>query len=297
MKMHAKMLIWILPLLGIMISAESFEERGIVKRKQEKNGGKNPRIGHKGTSEINTNRKYGLITDEKYPPQMIKEMKRKNNKRVFQNVDRYYWKPNRNGVLEIPYKFNKDFTIAEQQQIKNVIKKVNGYLSGCHNNAWVPAAARHYGKTVLEFGKRVGCWSYVGKVGEHYLESFPNAIQPLSIDDGCFLEGIIAHEMMHAMGFHHEHSRPDRDQFVQIRRENILGGCENNFDIATNTVPDYAISPYDYGSVMHYGLFDFTSNGKQVIIPKKTIPPGVQVGQRNGLSNGDIAELRRLFKC
>ena len=48
--------------------------------------------------------------------------------------------------------------------------------------------------------------------------------------------------MMHAMGFHHEQSRPDRDQFVEIRKENIIDRFESNFDIATNTVPDYAIS-------------------------------------------------------
>ena len=48
---------------------------------------------------------------------------------------------------------------------------------------------------------------------------------------------------------------------------------------------------------MHYGLFDFTTNGQQTIIPKKQIPAGVRVGQRNGLSKSDIEELRRLFQC
>ena len=37
------------------------------------------------------------------------------------------------------------------------------------------------------------------------------------------------HEILHALGFYHEQSRLDRDDFVQIRFENIRSGLENNF--------------------------------------------------------------------
>jgi len=63
-----------------------------------------------------------------------------------------------------------------------------------------------------------GCYSYVGKI-------FPGG-QTLSLGDGCLEKGIIIHELLHALGFFHEQSRDDRDNFVTINMENIVEGME-----------------------------------------------------------------------
>ena len=42
---------------------------------------------------------------------------------------------------------------------------------------------------------------------------------------------VIQHEIMHAIGFYHEHNRPDRDNYITVVEANVLVGKENNFDI------------------------------------------------------------------
>ena len=69
-------------------------------------------------------------------------------------------------------------------------------------------------------------FSCYSSVGVKYWQSGP---QELSLGNGCNHKGTIMHEMMHASGFWHEQSRPDRNQFVEVIWENIeQGTCVTN---------------------------------------------------------------------
>ena len=48
--------------------------------------------------------------------------------------------------------------------------------------------------------------------------------QEISIGAGCETKGIVMHELLHALGFYHEQSRYDRDDFVKILFENVQAG-------------------------------------------------------------------------
>ena len=42
--------------------------------------------------------------------------------------------------------------------------------------------------------------------------------------------GVVMHELMHCIGFWHEQSRADRDDYIQIIWGNIQQGMEYNFE-------------------------------------------------------------------
>ena len=61
------------------------------------------------------------------------------------------------------------------------------------------------------------CCSYVGRKG--------NGRQGISIGKNCDKFGIVVHEIGHTVGFWHEHTRPDREEFVTIVNDNIKKGA------------------------------------------------------------------------
>jgi hypothetical protein len=130
----------------------------------------------------------------------------------------------------------------------------------------------------------VACWSYVGKIGGG---------QPINVHSACGF-GAAVHEICHAAGMWHEQSRNDRDSYVTVNTANIESGYGSNFDKFGSL--GIESGAYDYGSIMHYGAFAFSSNGLPTISVRT--PPaaaGTAIGQRGGLSSGDIAALNAIY--
>lgn len=64
--------------------------------------------------------------------------------------------------------------------------------------------------------------------------------------------GYVAHELGHALGLFHEHQRPDRDDYINVVRDNIKAGQESNFSPVNPSFIEYLDVPYDLSSDMHY---------------------------------------------
>ncbi|XP_059048894.1 uncharacterized protein LOC131844117 [Achroia grisella] len=105
----------------------------------------------------------------------------------------------------------------------------------------------------------------------------------------CLSIGEIVHEIMHVLGFSHEHTRPDRDQHVTILWDNIKPGYKKYFEIRTDDTLQSI--PYDYASVLHYPPRAFSKNGKVTILTES----GVKLGQREGLSETDVEKIGLIY--
>lgn len=146
------------------------------------------------------------------------------------------------------------------------------------------AADKNYIK--IQYGN--GCSAHVGHV---------TGIQPTVTlqQNGCFYSRTIQHELMHVVGFFHEQSRPDRDDFLQINLANVAPNMEHNFNkYAWGSTVFNQGSTYDYASIMHYETTAFSTNGKPTMVPRRS---GVTIGKSEVLSPTDISEVRHFYGC
>uniref|UniRef100_A0A1I8F686 Astacin domain-containing protein n=1 Tax=Macrostomum lignano TaxID=282301 RepID=A0A1I8F686_9PLAT len=83
------------------------------------------------------------------------------------------------------------------------------------------------------------------------------------------------------------------DQYVKIQFDNVIPEYFLNFVKESSRYYDTFNQPYDFGSQMHYSLSAFSSNGQNTIEPLPgRLPDGVEVGQRERMSQGDVALLK-----
>ncbi|KAE9554972.1 hypothetical protein FO519_001790 [Halicephalobus sp. NKZ332] len=147
-------------------------------------------------------------------------------------------------------------------------------------------------KSFVKIIRGDGCWSYVGMQPE-----LANLGQELSLGDECWRKGIIVHELTHALGFFHEHSRFDRDAYIFLNASNIQKHRIRQFDKRAKELVD-EIGPYDLYSIMHYEQNAFAVDKRSsTIIPKIKGARVSEMGQRIALSPVDVSKIRVLYNC
>ncbi|VDM26323.1 unnamed protein product [Toxocara canis] len=129
------------------------------------------------------------------------------------------------------------------------------------------------------------CGSKIGRVGGE---------QALVLSPRCSNKRTILHEMMHAIGFHHEHNRADRDDYVDINERFIQPGAEDEFKKRTLDEIDHLGMEYDYSSIMHYGKRTFAAGRWPPMWPKKN---GVEIGNKQEFSETDIKKINIYYEC
>lgn len=134
-----------------------------------------------------------------------------------------------------------------------------------------------------------GCNSRVG-----YRENGPQRLNLSKNMKKCSNPVIIMHELLHTLGFYHEHMSPLRDDYIIVNWENVTPGKESSFlKLSNESVIDFGFG-YDYESVMHYGRKANSVNGMDTITP---LDSDAKIGQRIGLSAVDVSKLNALYNC
>lgn len=123
------------------------------------------------------------------------------------------------------------------------------------------------------------CNSWVGMIG---------GAQTIGVTPSCSV-GSAIHELGHAWGLMHEQSRWDRNSYITVLYENADKRFWYAFD---QDLDSYDKGYYDYDSIMHYSAAGF---GRIFLDTIATVPPGIPIGQRAGLSAGDIDAISRMY--
>ncbi|KRZ77873.1 Zinc metalloproteinase nas-14 [Trichinella papuae] len=217
--------------------------------------------------------KYKLISQEKLTSATTKDVKLNDLLNM-----RFKWP---NGV--VPFAF-----ASSDEWLENCVKDAMKTIESVSCVRFIPynaTAHQSYGYLSIKEIKN-GCKSHVGRA--------PGKASPLYLARGCCVKkGTVLHELMHALGFTHEHSRPDRKNFIDIDMNNVAEQHWKNFRREKQWMKIPITTMYDYDSVMHYSPFAFSKNGDSVIRTHNN----KTTGQRDKLSELDIYKINTFYRC
>ena len=173
------------------------------------------------------------------------------------------------------YDFDSSVSSTNRTRVRNAMNTMEA-AAGVH---FIPRTTE---SSYLHIGAFGGNWSYVGQIGGG---------QDLSIYNWGE-HFIICHELIHAMGRYHQHSRTDRNTYITVNWGNIQSDCQSQYDLANGSSN---FGEYDFDSLMHYGQWDCSTGG-----PTMTCMPGYEgwqnsMGQRTHLSVGDIETVEVMY--
>ncbi|XP_069125087.1 hatching enzyme 1.2-like [Argopecten irradians] len=203
----------------------------------------------------------------------------------------------------IKYIIESTFSSTERAFIENALTqletKVNNGNPNCKFSLTLEKddkeGIKNYSQTV-RFVKGSGYFTAVGKRATY---SEPHTITLGSVTHAT--NGSVLHELMHAMGFWHEHSRPDRNSTIEVHFDHVQKYRATNFiKLKPSEVkPEYSSIQYDPCSLMHYGPYAFTKdkNKKTITLWDSKSSMSCKMGQRNSATKQDILRIQKLFGC
>lgn len=180
-----------------------------------------------------------------------------------------------NGV--VPYVMSSSLSSSARNALYYAIDHWNNSGTG------IQLVARTNEGSYINMINAGGCYSMIGRQG---------GVQDLGLASNCG-NGAAVHEIGHAVGFYHEQSRNDRDNYLTINWDNISSSMQYNFQKMGSGGMDYG--SYDYYSIMHYFSTAFSINGYPTMLPKDSAINLSVMGFAQVLSNKDLSAASYLY--
>ncbi|XP_074602191.1 zinc metalloproteinase nas-8-like [Brevipalpus obovatus] len=190
----------------------------------------------------------------------------------------YLW-PNGELVYEI------DSSLANHRGlIQQAMQHISSMSGGC-----IKFKERSSEPAYVWMHQSQGCYSQVGRQG---------GAQELSLGRGCHVVGVVIHEILHALGFFHHHSRSDRDEFLRINYENINPQAYPQFQ-KLGDHENQLFTEFDYGSIMIYGSTAFSKDGyAKTMTPLRSSGTSLSdPGYKSSMTDKDVTALKKLYQC
>ncbi|KAF2888692.1 hypothetical protein ILUMI_17481 [Ignelater luminosus] len=185
-----------------------------------------------------------------------------------------------NGV--VPYNFDGGYSKDQRETIKTLMMEfhkatcIRFRMFEPNDTSWISIT-----------NDKTGCWSAVGRTGGK---------QTLNLQaPDCLQTRPTMHELLHAIGFGHEHTRSDRDSHITIHWKNIKEGFKAAFMKTDKHLSTNFGFPYDYNSLVHYSNEALSKNGKNTITAKKD--PNKALGNNFGFSKYDVEKINLMYNC
>ena len=192
------------------------------------------------------------------------------------------YKPKGNNLWpsnKIPYYIQED--VAQKNAVLEAIEYFN------QNTAVEFVPYNGEANAIVFMGDEERCASFLG---------MGTGVQPIILADKCGFQEIL-HELMHALGFVHEHSRADRDNYVEVLWDNVKPGLELQFYIMPDSlVHEYvgSVFNFNYKSVMLYRKNTFSAEPSTKNTLKSTTDSSIEP-VKDGLSPIDIERIGYLY--
>ncbi|OWF46034.1 Zinc metalloproteinase nas-14 [Mizuhopecten yessoensis] len=211
--------------------------------------------------------------------------------RAARRTETRYWP---DGVIPLRIS-GRGFRSREKRRMAIGLNQISEKTCICFRRISRSAARRKVPHVRVLEGR--GCRSYVGM---SVREQHSTLSQDMILGKRCRTSTVFSHEILHVIGLFHEHSRPDRDKYVEILPQNAANTSLINFRRISSRAINTRGVGYDYLSIMHYGSRAFSKNGDFTIVPRPDTHRKQylnRIGRARRISEKDAAVINLMYNC